>query len=69
MTLFIILDCPDKTYGYGCLDCSKNCLESKCEKFSSAMTCTNGCIAGYMGPDCSTGKSVHLGILKKVVSY
>ena len=53
----MFLECPDKTYGYGCMDCSKNCIESKCQKTSSRMICSNGCIAGYMGSDCSTGKS------------
>ena len=52
-------ECPDKTYGYGCLDCSNKCSESKCVKFSSTMNCSNGCIAGYMGTDCSSGISIY----------
>ena len=54
-------ECPDKTYGLGCLDCSKNCIEAECVKFSPSMNCSIGCIAGYIGTSCSTGKSIDPG--------
>ena len=64
---YIFSDCPDKTYGYGCLNCSSNCNESKCFKFSSNMNCSNGCIAGYKGTDCLMGKSTHFDFLEKAI--
>ena len=51
-----ITECPDGTYGIGCQQCSSQCFESRCDKFLDTLNCTDGCIAGYRGTDCSTGR-------------
>ena len=52
-----ITECDANTYGIGCKPCSENCTNSKCDKFSEIMNCSDGCIAGKTGNDCSLGKN------------
>ena len=51
-----VAECDGKTYGIGCHPCSENCRNSMCNKFSETMICSDGCIAGKMGKDCSQGE-------------
>ena len=60
---YIFSDCPEHTYGYDCQNCSNTCIDSECDKFSITMNCSNGCIAGYTGMNCSTGKLIQSGLM------
>ena len=51
-----LIECTDGTYGYNCKECSKNCQERQCDKFTHNGKCTLGCIAGYTGDNCIQGR-------------
>ena len=55
---YYISDCPSKTYGIGCQNCSINCRDAECLKTSETMECMDGCEAGYKGNDCSLSKCI-----------
>ena len=52
-----VLECEGDTYGIGCKNCSDNCRNRKCKKYSETLTCEQGCAAGKTGTNCSMGKN------------
>ena len=56
----IFLDCPPGYYGYACNKaCSGHCLNNTvCDHITG--TCTDGCLAGYVGKLCDDGKTISL---------
>ena len=48
-------ECPNGTYGFGCLPCSEHCVNSLCEKFSEYGVCSDGCEVGYTKGNCTKG--------------
>ena len=57
MTLCFVTGCEGDTYGIGCRNCSDNCRNRKCKKYSETLICKQGCVAGKTGSDCSMGKN------------
>ena len=49
--------CPDGTYGVECAhNCSSNCKNPPCDKFTADGACPNGeCDSGFKGNNCSEG--------------
>ena len=50
-----ISECDSHTHGTGCQPCSPNCKNAMCDKFTEAIECSDGCIAGKTARDCSQG--------------